>query len=110
MLPPFNPGVNQTIAQTNSATSAGGSLPDSAGQVALYNSSATAIAYFVCNRLNSEADAGPTAVIPSGGTRGSMPVPPGAQIRISVARGPKKYAVIASAADGILFITPGDGN
>jgi hypothetical protein len=110
MIPPFNPGLNQTIAQANATSSAGGSLPDTAAQVALYNSSATATAYFVCNRLNSEADAGPTAVIPSGGTRGSFPVPPGAQIRLSVSRGPKKYAAIASAADGTLFITPGDGN
>jgi hypothetical protein len=109
-MTPFNPGENQTIAQANATSSAGGSLPDSVAQVALYNSSGTATAYFVCRALNSAADAGPTAVIASGATLGSFPVPPGGQIRVTVARGPKKYATIASAADGTLFITPGDGN
>jgi hypothetical protein len=110
-MTPFNPGgFNNTIAQANATSSAGGSLPDTAAQVALYNSSSTATAYFVCRVLNSPADAGPTAVVPSGGTLGAMPVPPGQQIRVTVARGPKKYATIASAADGTLFITPGEGN
>ena len=110
MIPPFNPGINQTIAQTNATSSAGGSLPDTAAQVVLTNTSATATAYFVCNRLGNASDAGPTAVIPTGGTLGSFPVLPGQQIRLTVARGPKKYATIASAADGTLFITPGEGN
>lgn len=110
-MTPFNPGsYNNTIAQANATSSAGGSLPDTAAQVVLTNTSATAIAYFVCLQLNSPADAGPTAVVPSGGTLGSFPVLPGQQIRLTVARGPKKYATIASAADGTLFITPGEGN
>lgn len=109
-MTPFNPGVNNTIAQANATSSAGGSLPDWASQVVLTNTSATAIAYFVCRALNSPADAGPTAVIGSGATLGSLPVLPGQQIRITVAKGPKKFATIASAADGTLFITPGEGN
>lgn len=107
---PFNPGVNNTIAQANATSSAGAALPEWASQVALTNTSATAIAYFVCRSLNSPADAGPTAVIASGATLGSMPILPGQQIRVTVAKGPKKYATIASAADGTLFITPGEGN
>lgn len=107
---PFQPADGATIAQANATTSAGGSLPDNAAQVALFNTSATATVYWSCRSLNSPADAGPTAVIPSGGTLGSIPVPPGAQIRLTVGRGPKKYATIASAADGALLITPGEGN
>jgi hypothetical protein len=110
MMIPFNPGANNTIAQTNATSSAGGSLPDWAAQVVLTNTSATATAYFVCSSLNSPADTGPTAIVPVGATLGSMPVLPGQQIRVSVAKGNKKYATIASAADGTLFITPGEGN
>lgn len=108
-MTPFNTGPNQTIAQANATTSAGGSLPDTCAQVVLYNSSTTATAYFVCRSLNSPADAGPTAVVPVPGTPGSMPIPPGQSYCLTVARGPKKYATIASAADGTLFITPGEG-
>ena len=111
MMTPFNPGgYNNTIAQANAIASAGGSLPDTASQVVLTNTSATATAYFVCRTLNRPSDAGPTAVIPAGATLGSTPILPGQQIRLTVARGPKKYATIASAADGALFITPGEGN
>lgn len=110
-MTPFNPGgYNNTIFQANATSSAGGSLPDTCSQVALHNTSATATAYFVCRTLNSPADAGPTAAVPADGVLGSFPVPPGAQIRVTVGRGPKKYATIASAADGALEITPGEGN
>ena len=109
MIRPFDPGLNTTIAQANATSSAGGDLPEDVGQVALYNSSATATAYFTCKPVQG-TDTGPTAVVPVGATRGSFPVPPGQLIRVSVPRGPKKYATIASAADGTLFITPGEGN
>lgn len=109
-MTPFNPGLNNTIAQVNAIASAGSTIPDWASQVALSNTSATATAYFVCRSLNSPSDAGPTAVIPAGATLGSFPILPGQQVRITVAKGPKKYATIASAADGTLFITPGEGN
>jgi hypothetical protein len=107
---PFDPGINQTISQANATSSAGGVLPDNANVVALYNTSATATAYFVCTP--SVVGGTPVAaVVPaSGGARGSMPVPPGAQIRIGVPEGPKAYRTIASAADGALLITPGRGN
>lgn len=108
-MTPFDPGNNGTIAQANAITSAGGVLPETASTVVLTNTSATAIAYFTYVRTDS-ANTSATAVIPSGGTRGSMPVLPGQQIRITVNTGPKAYATIASAADGTLFITPGDGN
>lgn len=108
-MTPFDPGNNGTIAQLNATSSAGGSLPHSATTVVLTNTSATAIAYFTYIRTDA-ANTAVTAVIPSGSTLGSMPVLPGQQIRITVNSGPKVYATIASAADGTLFITPGDGN
>lgn len=111
MIRPFQPTAAGTIAQANAIASAGGSLPESCNVVALYNSSATATAFWECRTLNSPADAGPTAVVPvSGGATGGTPIAPGQQIRLTVAPGNKKYATIASAADGILYITPGQGN
>lgn len=110
MMRPFQPIPSATIAQTNATSSEGGSLPESCEQVALYNTSATAVVYWECRTLTAAADTGPTAVVPAGETLGAMPIPPGAQIRLTVARGHKKYATIASAADGALVITPGIGD
>ena len=109
MIGPFDPGINETIAQANAISSAGDVLPEDANVVALYNTSATATAYFVCTPIRT-GDTPVAAVVPSGGTRGSMPVPPGAQIRVTVPVGMKAYRTIASAADGILMITSGRGN
>lgn len=111
MIRPFQPVPAGTIAQTNAVASAGGTLPDACTVVAIYNSSATATVFWECRTLNSLADAGPSAVIPvSGGASGGMPVPPSTQMRVTVGPGNKKYATIASAADGVLYITPGQGN
>lgn len=107
-MTPFDPGTNSTIAQPNAITSAGGSLLETCSVVDLVNTSATAIAYFTYIRSDA-ANTAVTAVIPSGATRGSMPILPGQRVRISVNTGPKVYATIASAADGTLFITQGDG-
>ncbi len=106
---PIDPGINETIAQANAVTSLGGTLPDSANTVVLYNTSATAVAYFVCTPARAGTPI--AAVVPvAGGAVGSMPVPPGQMIRISVPEGGKAYRTIASAADGNLLITPGRGN
>ncbi|MDT0507529.1 hypothetical protein [Novosphingobium sp. MMS21-SN21R] len=111
MIRPFQPMSAGAIAQANATSSAGGSLPETCNVVALYNSSATAVVFWECRTLTSTADAGPTAVVPaSGGATGGFPIPPGQLIRVTVAPGIKKYATIASAADGILYITPGQGN
>lgn len=107
MTNPFQP--QGTVAVANSTSATAGILSGESSQVALYNSSATAVVYWVCQVLNSASDAGPTATVPTS-TPGGMPVPPGQLIRITVGRGPKKFSVIASAADGNLFVTPGEGN
>ena len=107
-MTPFDPGLNQTISQANSTSSAGGSLPADCSQVALTNTSAEATAYFVCTQAQG-SEAAIAAVVPDGATRGGFPVLPGQQVRISVPQGPKLYRTIASEADGNLLITPGRG-
>lgn len=109
---PFNPSPGGTLAVTN-ATSATtpALLPNGCDTVVLYNGSATAVAYFRCSILFAQSDTGASATIPvAGGANGDFPIPPLSQIRITVGAGNKKFSVIASAADGTLFITPGTGN
>ncbi len=107
----YQAAAGGTIAVANSGTaSAAAALPESADSVVLYNDSSTAVAFFRCDNLYSAADAGGAAVIPVPGTPGGIPVPPQTQICIAVGAGAKKFSVIASAADGTLYITPGTGN
>lgn len=105
-MSPFDPGNNSTIVQANAVASAGGLLPETATTVVLTNTSPTATAYFTYQPGQAAA----TAIVPSAGVLGSMPILPNQQIRITVNSGPKTYATIASASDGNLLITPGDGN
>lgn len=99
------------VANATSA-SAAALLDNTCEQVALYNTSATAVAYWVCLNINLPSDAGPTAVIPTTANPGigAMPIPPGQILRLTVGYGWKKFSVIASAADGNLIIVPGKGN
>jgi len=98
---PFDPDYGATVQIANSVTaSAVAALEEGVTSVALYNSSTTAMAYFVCQQADTARVA----------TTADMIVPPGNLIRITVPRGPKRYSVIASAADGNLFIASGQGN
>lgn len=106
-IKPFcpKPGGTFVVANATSATADVAIDPD-ADQVVLYNSSATAIAFFRITTFPSNAlgtGAAPTVTA-------DMPVPPGAQIRITCGRGYKEIRCIASAADGNLYVTPGQGN
>lgn len=109
---PFQPKAGGTIAIANAiAASTPASLDESCDAVALYNTSETATAYWRCQSLPLPTTAGANAVVPvAAGAQGDMPIPPGGQIRLTVGSGLKKFSVIASAADGTLFITPGVGN
>lgn len=110
-MKPFQPKSGGTICIANSASASSPTLLDpTADQAVLYNSSATATAFWRCERVFTESDAGTSAVVASAGTNGDMPIPPGAQVRVTVAEGLHKFSVIASAADGFLYITPGRGN
>jgi hypothetical protein len=103
---PFFAKPGGTILIANAVVSAAGViLEESCEQVALYNSSATAISFVRISALSL-----PTDTIPAATLTADMPVPPGAQIRVSCAAGFKGIRAIASAADGNLYVTPGNGN
>lgn len=114
IIKPFQPKPAGAFLVANAvAASAPAALDDTCAQVVLYNSSATATAFWICQNLSLSTDTGPTAVIPTTAQSpavGATPVPPGARVRLGVGYGPKKFSVIASAADGNLYITPGNGD
>lgn len=108
-LKPFEPIQSGTRYVANSGTaSALADLPESCDVVALYNTSTTATAFFHCHPYDSSNTT--IAVLPTTSPVGDIPVPPSQQIRISVPKGKKQFSVIATAADGNLYITPGVGN
>lgn len=103
---PFNPKPGGTIAITNATTAtADQSLDEDCQQLSLYNSSATAIAFFRVTTYPTSSLG--TGVAPTVTT--DMPVGPGHRIVVTVGRGPKEIRCIASAANGILYVTPGQG-
>lgn len=83
-------------------------LPSNASEVGLYNSSATALVVVrVTNYLDSTPPADDASNAPT--TSLGFPVPPGQFIRIRVGAGNKIIRTIASAADGNIWIIPGNG-
>lgn len=105
-IKPFQPKPGGTLLVANAiAASAATSLDQSADQVVLTNTSATAIAFWRCD-IVPDASVTPAAVTVATG----FPVAPATQVRLTVGEGLKKFTVIASAADGNLYITPGRGN
>lgn len=111
---PFQPRAAGTFFIANAvAASTPAALSVDAEQVVLYNSSKTATAFWRCQIVATNADTGSNAVIPTAGSTapvGDIPIPPTAQIRLTVGHGQKRFSVIADAADGNLYITPGQGN
>jgi len=105
-LVPFNPSRDGTIVIPNAlVASAPALIADAGGQIALYNSSLTATAFIKVATIQADGDAGVNADVTT-----SMPIPPGAQIRLTVGLGRKKISAIATAADGNLYVTPGQGD
>lgn len=104
-LRPFQPRPAGTIVIAN-ATSATAAQPLDEGcqQVVLYNSSATAITFVVITKLQQ---AGDTPIVPT--TSNGFPVPPGNILRITCDYGRKSIRTIASAADGNLYVSVGNG-
>jgi hypothetical protein len=103
-------GASFLIANTATASTPR-LLPEGCNQVALYNTSTTAIAYVRVQPLSRSTDTMPEAVVPTTGDPavGDIPVPPGAQIRITCGWNWKSISAIASAEDGNLVVTPGYG-
>lgn len=103
----FAPAWGSTVSVTN-ATSATAAvvLPKSCDQVMLTNTSSTARVHVMVT-LYLDEGAVPTGEAPTTGT--GLPVQPGAQIRVTVGPGCKVIRTIATAADGNIIITPGNG-
>lgn len=113
-IKPFQAHNGATFYVANAVVASAPALLDQdTDTVALYNSSTTAVAYWRCVGLSLATDPGASAVVPTAAQTpavGDIPIPPGAILRLSVGSGWKRFSVIASAADGNLFITPGTGN
>lgn len=103
----FSPAWGRTTSVTNAvAATAAVVLPKAADEVALTNTSATAITYVMVTTYLDEATT-PTGTAPTSTT--GFPVLPSTQVRLHVGAGLKVIRTIASAADGAIIITPGVG-
>jgi hypothetical protein len=104
----FTPAWNAVPIANSATATAQVALPSSCFEVALYNSSATALTVV---RVTSYEGAVP----PVDGTENAptmslgFPVPPGQLIRLRVGAGNKIIRTIASAADGNIWVIPGNG-
>jgi hypothetical protein len=105
---PFQPISGKSFYVANSATGSNpAELPESCDSVVLYNTSATAVAYWRCDPYDTT---NVNKAVVATTSAGDLPIPPSQQIRVSVGKNRKQFSVIASAADGNLIITPGIGN
>lgn len=104
---PFTPawGSSTVVSNATSATAAV-ALPKSCEQVVLTNTSATAITYVLVTNYYTDGTT-PTGDTPTA-TNG-FPILPSSQIRLTVGFGNKLIRTIASAADGNIIISPGNG-
>ena len=104
---PFAPSWGSTTSVTN-ATSATAAvvLPKDRDCVVLTNTSATARVHVMLTNYENEATV-PTGTAPTTST--GLPILPGSQIRIYVGPSLKVLRTIATAADGVILITPGSG-
>lgn len=102
----FNPawGSSTAVVNTGAATAAV-DLPQTAQEVALTNTSATARVHVYVTPYQGVTP--PTGTAPT--TSNGMPVLPGQQIRVRVGAGSKVIRTISTAADGLIIITPGNG-
>lgn len=103
---PFAPawGKGSVVANATSATAAV-ELPESCEQVALYNTSSSALTVVYVTQYSGTS---PTGTAPT--TTLGMPIPPASMIRLTVGTGKKVIRTIASAADGNIWIVPGNGD
>lgn len=106
MFDVFNPawGRTSSVANATSATAAI-DLPDSCQEVLLTNTSTTARVHVYVTPYTGVTV--PTGTAPS--TTTGLPILPDQQIRVRVGPGSKVIRTIATAADGTILITPGNG-
>jgi hypothetical protein len=103
---PFNPKAGGTIVIANATSAtADQALDPDCSQLSLWNSSSTAISFF---RITTYPDNTlGTGIAPT--VTADMPVGPRERIVITCGRGYKEIRCIASAADGSLYVTQGQG-
>lgn len=105
---PFKPSWADTTSVTNAiAATAAVALPKDCSQVALTNTSATARVHVMLTDYAQEGNL-PTGTAPT--TTTGLAILPNSQIRITVGNGYKLLRTIATAADGLLLILPGNGD
>jgi hypothetical protein len=103
----FSPSWGQTQAITNAiAASTAIVLPSTVDELFLTNTSATATVYVMVTEYDNEAT--PVAGTAPTTTTG-LPVLPASQVRVHIGPGFHVLRAIASAADGVLLVTPGKG-
>jgi hypothetical protein len=104
---PFAPAWGNTTSVNNAAAAtAAVVLPKDATCVVLTNTSLTARTHIMLTPYMDESTP-PTGTAPTTST--GLPVLPNSQIRVYVGPGFKVLRTIATAADGAILITPGDG-
>lgn len=105
---PFAPAWGSTTSVNNAATAtAAVVLPKFCEQVVLTNTSTTARTHVMLTSYLDEFDV-PTGTAPT--TTTGFPILPNQQIRITTGPGLKLIRTIATAADGAIIITPGNGD
>jgi hypothetical protein len=106
MFDVFDPAWQETISVSNSASATVAvSLPTYASSILLTNTSSTARVHVAVTGYPDGIAGAGTAPTTSTG----LPILPGGQIRVAVPRGTKVIRTIATAADGLILITPGRG-
>ncbi len=105
---PFSPAWNgSTVVANAAAATAAVVIPKSCEQVVLSNTSTTATTFVTVTYYATEGSP-PTGDAPA--TTTGFPILPSSQIRITVGPGNKLIRTIASAADGNIIISPGNGD
>lgn len=109
MHPNFTPKEGASFIIANAAASAAGvALPSDCDKLVLTNTSTTAIAFVRITYYTNANDVGSGTAAT---TTTDMPILPSQQIQRTVGKGMlKSIRAIASAADGNLIVTPGNGS
>lgn len=105
---PFKPSWADATSVTNAiAATAAVALPKDCSQVTLSNTSATARVHVMLTDYAQEGSP-PAGTAPTTAT--GYPILPNSQKVITVGNGYKLLRTIATAADGLLLIIPGNGD
>ena len=101
----FAPGPGAIAITNATSATAAVSLPSGASEIALTNTSATALVMIAVTPFDGAT--APTGTAPT--LTSGFPILPSTQIRIRVGGRGKVIRAIASAADGVLIVNPGNG-